>query len=282
MKSKIVKLGGNILMLMLAIISVISLLRYSTLPNVFNLECMVRPEVVSDIEVSLCTSFIVTAVFYFFINFLPDISACLEEKEKSFPYRCNMQMDIQKFLDKFLVFWISIYKHAENNFREEKIETISDLFEKQRFLEMAQKMLLADETGLKNGFDEPIKWALLLHNYIKMETEKGEQILRKYSKDLPMEIYQSINYMISSSPLLGAMSYVYGNVYIQKKKETKLSDCIKMEDITEEIDLSQTIHNIKILYDWINKEYNLLTKEVKGEEQTQIHKIDFNEILLKC
>lgn len=62
----------NVLVFSLFAVSTVFVIKYSTFTNWFNLNFFNRPEELPDVKLSLFTSFVVTTVFYFITNYLPD------------------------------------------------------------------------------------------------------------------------------------------------------------------------------------------------------------------
>ena len=69
---------SNIAVAILFIISVVLLFKYSSLQNVLHIAWLEKPKQESGICVSLATSFVITAMFYFIMNYLPELIGNME------------------------------------------------------------------------------------------------------------------------------------------------------------------------------------------------------------
>ena len=90
MNIRLIKKMCNGVVLTMFLFSVVMLARYSDLPNYFSIQFLNKPESPSNIGMSLYTSFIVTAVFYFFMNLVPDLVNAAEKEKRELPKRIDM------------------------------------------------------------------------------------------------------------------------------------------------------------------------------------------------
>ena len=72
MKSKKIRSYCDRLIFLLGIASAVILLKFSNAPNYFNISILNKPHGDWNIFISILTSYIVTAGFYFIMNFIPD------------------------------------------------------------------------------------------------------------------------------------------------------------------------------------------------------------------
>lgn len=147
------------------------------------------------------------------------------------------------------------------------------MFECKNVLAVAETVAMKETSGGINGFGKPILWANELHSFLGIEMDRGGKILSNYSKDIPPEVYRDISYLINESPLLGGRHHIYSNVFRIKRKETVLSDCIKIE--TEDYEeLKETARCINDICTWLNFKYDELGEKNK-KYNIIIHKIEF-------
>lgn len=281
MKSKDIKKYCNIIVLCITIFSVIMLLKFSDLPNVFNLSFMNKPENISNIQMSLYTSFVVTAVFYLFINFIPDKIKEKEEMEINLPYRCNMHRDIQLFLSDTLSLWSQIYKDASKKDKSidiRKIKNVQELFNEELFKKVCLIIKIFGKSNYMGMDREYLLWAQVLPGELEKIVKRGNDILNKYSRDIPPNVYYSIHYLIGQSPIIGIPASIIRMFIQQIDKEQFLASLIPIE-ISGNIELRKTTKSIDEIYRWVNDEYICLSKEISEENEGQIFSIDIRTYL---
>ena len=229
MKSKKIKQYCNMIVFSLGVISAIMLIKFSDMPNYFNIKWLYKPDGEWTIFISILTSYVVTVVFYFFMNFIPDIVKEQEEKEISLPYKCCMHRDIQLFISDILFMWGEVIKFSageKSKINLSEIRSVSDMFSENVIMSSAAQVKLLEKSNRTNARGEKHIWINTIRCDLTSINNRGKEILKKYSKDIPTEVYFSINRLLNSSPLIGYMFFVYPFIKLSADNESSLYECI--------------------------------------------------------
>lgn len=255
MREQAIKKACNVFIVLLFIFSVLMLLRYSDLPNFFHISFMEKPKNPSNIGLSLYTSFVVTAVFYFFMNYIPDVIKIKEQEKKELPKRIAIQREIQLFLSRYFSLWNSLCSYS----KETKKTSVDDFFSDDSIKRIATKIPLLDnsDTYFPNGIALP--WKNMIYNNLDELIRQGNQILEVYVDSLPDEVYFYLNYLIKEDKLLYGLHKNLGVFLDSIDKENTLINFIgKNRDGM--IELIQTRKCLDFLQKWVNSEYDYLNK----------------------
>ena len=282
MNSKKIKKCCNILVLIMTIGSVVMLLKFSDLPNFFNINFFNKPENVSNIQMSLYTSFVVPAVFYFLMNYIPDKIKEKEEIEISLPYRCNMHRDIQLFLSDSLSMWSNIYKAAakkDKSIAITEIKCMQELFEEELFTHVISSIRVFETSNMMGANYKYLLWAQVLPSDLNKIIKQGNDILNKYSRDVPPNIYYAIHYLITQSPIISILSNVIEIFIQQGDKELTLASLIPIDMSSKKMELEKTIKSFDDIYNWVNCEYDRLNKIIDEDNKGNIFQVNISTYL---
>lgn len=281
MNSNKIKKMCNYVILVLTICSVLMLLRFSDLPNFFNISFMDKPDVISDIQLSIFTSFVVTAVFYFVMNFIPDKIKEMESEEFSLPYRRNVQRDVQLFGVRVLSMWGSVLKTAaakNSDIDISKISTILEMFDGDLILSAANEISLNSESDVVDAKMNKLLWKYKIKGDLKDITQRGQRILDKYAKDIPPSVYDDIYYLLDASELVGTMERIF-SIGIDLGGNAPVLGNYIAKNLSDNQDISKTAKSINDICKWVNEEYDWLMERVKPEQKGEIHYISLSNFL---
>ena len=184
MRVKTIKRISNSIVLVLFMLSIITLLRFSELPNIFNLKWMEKPDSDSGVAISLATSFVVTAVFYFIMNFLPDLIWEKEIEESQYPRRKIVHREVYGYVEEFIKLWESIVKTSDSDFRA---TSVGELFRSKSMVTAIQGLDLLSKSSIPLIVSDGLVFAtwtdVIIDRLTKME-RRGEIILDRNSSIL--------------------------------------------------------------------------------------------------
>lgn len=281
MKSKKIRSYCDRLIFLLGIASAVILLKFSNAPNYFNISILNKPHGDWNIFISILTSYIVTAGFYFIMNFIPDKIKEQEELEASLPHRCCMHRDIQLFIADTLEMWGNVIKYAGERMNESdlpRIESILDMFDKDVIKNSAEYVKLFAEANSVSMSGKRLLWKDSISYDLSEICEKGEKILDKYQKDIPLEVYFPLKRLLDSSPLIGILDKLYHMILKVANENYTLLDCIA-KNVDEKI-FGETSEDIASIYNWVNEEYDELVKQFDEKHKADIYKIDLKNYLV--
>ena len=256
LNSKIIKMFSNFIVLLLFFVSLLVLFKYSSLPNVFGLLWFEKPRHESSIIVSLATSFIVTAVFYFVMNYMPDYISELEEKERVIPRRKIVQREVHDYIEIFIKLWEDVVKTSYQGY---KAKSVDDLFGSEKIAEAVNNLNLNAASHIPLVLPGDLRYAswkdVFLDRLSKM-VRKGEMILDRYSYDIPEEVALSI-YTMQNSFYCGHLSVVMRNLGNVNTDDFRLSTCIVVKD-GYLYDKESLIDDVGKICVWVNQEYEYI------------------------
>lgn len=276
MKSKDIKRRCNKAVIALGIISIIALFKFSDLPNFFNIKFLEKPLGNWSILISILTSYVVTVGFYIVMNLIPDVIKEQEDIEHLIPYRCCMHRDIQLFLSDVLFMWSQVINFAAEKCDEidtSKIESISKMFSKDVILNAASQVGIFESSNITDVKRNELTWGYIIVQELSKINNRGEKILEKYSKDIPTNVYYSLNYLMGACPIIGLIYHTFSVFLKSGNKQCKLSHCIAY-DASGKLDLKKTATSIECIYNWVNEEYEKLMTELDESNKVEIYQVD--------
>ena len=120
-------------------------------------------------------------------------------------------------------------------------------------------------------------WKDLISYNLSEICEKGEKILDKYQKDIPLEVYFPLKRLLDSSPLIGILAKLYPMILKVANENYTLLDCIA-KNADGKI-FGETSEDIASIYNWVNEEYDELVKQFDEKHKADIYKIDFKNYI---
>lgn len=280
MKSKKIRSYCNRLVFLLGIVSAVILLKFSNAPNCFDISILNKPQGDWSIFISILTSYIVTAGFYFIMNFIPDKIKEQEELEASLPHRCCMHRDIQLFISDILSMWGNVIKYARKKTSESdlpKIESVLGMFDENVIANSARHVKLLEEGNTTNALGDKLLWKDEIGCDLSEICKKGEKILDKYQKDIPLAVYFSLKRLLDSSPLIGILNNIYPIILKGVNGNCTLFNCIAKDK--EGKKLGETSEDIANIYNWVNDEYDELVKQFDERHKADIYKLDLKNYI---
>ena len=158
---------------MLGIASAVILLKFSNAPNYFNISILNKPHGDWNIFISILTSYIVTAGFYFIMNFIPDKikeqeedQLAIEEKKSEIINAKNEVVAIQKEEENKRNELVALQREKKNTDieLEENSEKINGKIAEMLLLRYRSRLLSKNEKALHQ------KWwcAFLIGNFVSI------------------------------------------------------------------------------------------------------------------
>ena len=256
MNIRLIKKMCNGVVLTMFLFSVVMLARYSDLPNYFSIQFLNKPESPSNIGMSLYTSFIVTAVFYFFMNLVPDLVNAAEKEKRELPKRIAIQRDIQILLSGYIHIWEALEKYTGGN----KHKCIHGLFDDRNIKDVSMKIKLLDMSNVSNPDGKYLTWENAIYNKLDCLMYKCNRIFQLYSGQLPENVHFYLNYLLQEDQLMNGL---YSNVkmfYNQVNESNSLYNFIA-KDGDGNLHLEKTRECLKYLVEWTNSEYDYIKEK---------------------
>lgn len=276
MKLKSIKKWCNSSVIGLGVISVVLLIKFCDLPNYLGIAFFEKPKGDWNILISILTSYVVTVGFYIIMNLIPDIIKEKEDEVHSLPYRCSMHRDVQLFLADILFMWSSVIKFAGEKDKElnvSDIDSVSKMFDKECIIRASSNVNLYEKSNAIDINRNKLIWKSVIDSELTRIESRGNKVLDKYSKDLPVDVHYSLEYLLGSCPLIGIMIHVASALAQNGDVNISLANCIASDE-KGDIDLEKTIKSVNCIYDWVNEEYRKLDKIFDEEYPKEIYRVD--------
>lgn len=251
------------------------------MPNYFNIEILQKPKNVSDIQLSLYTSFVVTSVFYIFINLIPDYVNHLETVEKELPIRCNLHREVQLFVSDIVHLWAHAIKEAaaqDDTIDLNEIKSIEDMFDEKLIIKVAKNINMYANSHEIDFNRKPLTWKTTFISASANIISKGQRLLDKHKNELLPDIYNAIRYIIDGSVLICLLNQSISVLSYEYKNEMKLIDAIPKE-IDGTYKIKDDSKKIETVYNWVNTEYDYLTKKTSKKYQSEIYAVEISNYL---
>ena len=258
MSSKRIRIISNVVITIIFIFSIIMLFKYSSLPNIFNIDIMAKPKETSNIQLSIYTSLLASGIFYFIIEFIPSAIQDKEEEEKRLPYRCAANRNVQLFTVRCISFWTRILNCSAKIYPNHLITETSEINlifreESIKALTKVLKLNSASDLMLSNG--QYLQWYNRIINDLSEIKKSGDEILHYQKDEISSELYDAIFYLVNSSPIFIYLPTVMSILYESNRDVVTLGDCL-----VDNLDLSETRKHINTLFNWVNAEYESLAR----------------------
>lgn len=250
---KIKKIVNSIIFIMF-LFSTFMLIRYSKLDNILELNFLNRPNEVSDVALSLFTSFEVTVFFYIIIEFIPNVIRQIEHEEEIIPYRCAGHRHVQLFTIKCINLYQEIMK--EGNKKAVASNNIEDIFciSKVKVAALTIDCNSNSYVHLPNGTCRT--WIQQMFYEQKEIGDLGKEILRYHKSDVPSDVYDAVFYINNHSCLFSEISGILNLIYQINGNNGTIGMCIAEDESNKD----KTSEKIDILFKWVNNEYEKLLK----------------------
>ena len=177
--------------------------------------------------------------------------------------------------------WGNVIKYAGERMNESdlpRIESILDMFDKDVIKNSAEYVKLFAEANSVSMSGKRLLWKDSISYDLSEICEKGEKILDKYQKDIPLEVYFPLKRLLDSSPLIGILDKLYPMILKVANENYTLLDCIA-KNVDEKI-FGETSEDIASIYNWVNEEYDELVKQFDEKHKADIYKIDLKNYLV--
>lgn len=158
-----------------------------------------------------------------------------------------------------------------------RIESILDMFDKDVIENSAEYVKLFAEANSVSMSGKRLLWKDSISYDLSEICEKGEKILDKYQKDIPLEVYFPLKRLLDSSPLIGILDKLYPMILKVANENYTLLDCIA-KNADEKI-FGETSEDIASIYNWVNEEYDELVKQFDEKHKADIYKIDLKNYI---
>ena len=106
--------------------------------------------------------------------------------------------------------------------------------------------------------------------------KQGNDILNKYSRDVPPNIYYAIHYLITQSPIISILSNVIEIFIQQGDKELTLASLIPIDMSSKKMELEKTIKSFDDIYNWVKCEYDRLNKIIDEDNKGNIFQVNIS------
>ena len=220
---------------------------------------MEKPDSDSGVAISLATSFVVTAVFYFIMNFLPDLIWEKEIEESQYSRRKIVHREVYGYVEEFIKLWESIVKTSDSDFRA---TSVGELFRSKSMVTAIQGLDLLSKSSIPLIVSDGLVFAtwtdVIIDRLTKME-RRGEIILDRYSNDIPEWVALSI-YNLQNRYDGCQLRVIVSNLSKVNTKSFILSQCVPIVD-EKMVDVDGLVSDVSIITAWINAEYDDLAKK---------------------
>lgn len=276
MNAKRIKLVANIVVLFLFVMSIIIILKCSDLPNVFALTFMEKPKSNADIAMSVATSFFVTAVFYFIMNFLPELISEKEKNEEKLPKRKLVHREVQLCIVGLVNLWKGIIEEARKIDGNIPVpESIDKMFQSDCLVASADVTILSAPSDRIDSQMNHIPWQYIIITDLENFCHRATAILQNYHDILPGNITYDLFYLLNESIVCGQLTQMI-RISIEHKKTNKfpLSTCIPISYPSGVVELEETRKAVFEICKWANDEYDALQQTLNADNKGGIYKID--------
>lgn len=269
--SRGIKRLANKIALGLFIISIIVLLKYSYLPNVLHLPFMERPQNDSGIVMSIASSMLVTSVFYYIMNWLPEIIQQREEQEESIPKRVVVHREICRFANQLIQLWEKIISAArDDDVTILEPSTIEAVFRDETIRKSASVIRLHEESNYYNILNQHPKWGDLICLKNQELSRIADTILDRYGGDIPPNVAYDISYLQKESGIGDSLITMIHHIMQlgERFPQAPLLSCIPTKD--GELFLEETSDVVKDLCEWICREQADLAHNLEGNHPDRV------------
>ena len=272
MNIRMIKKMCNYVVLIMFLFSTVMLVRYSNLPNYFGIAFLNRPEEPSNIGMSLFTSFIVTAVFYFFMNLIPDLVNSAEAEKRELPKRIVIQRDIQFFLSRYIQLWTALEEYTG----EKKHKCVDELFDERNIKDISLKIGMLATSNVINPDGSCLAWKDAIYNELDYLTQKCDRIFQLYSGQLPESVLFYLNYLLQEDELMNGLYRNIRMFYNQINDNNSLYNFIAKE-VDDNLHLEKTRECLNYLVNWANSEYDYIKKSGAPNINNRIFQVKIGE-----
>ncbi|WP_242841828.1 hypothetical protein [Clostridium beijerinckii] len=246
--------------------------RYSDLKIWANMpKYFIKPENADMLIYNLSVGYIVSYMFYIFVNFIPDLLEAIEKQNTLIPFRATMQREIQEFERRIIDLWISIGINAsiKEVISISEINKIEEFFELNSIKQISKCVKLMDQVDQSIEIDiaNPNKlWVTKIKQQLEGICTLGNMILTRYKNDIPPGIFYDIFYLLNQSGMIGELLNVLNAIMLLRNgRNFKLIDCIYFDDEKMKEDINKSCKAIINLYIWVNSEYTYLASNTNDK-----------------
>lgn len=214
----------------------------------------------------LALAYIASYMFYIVQVYIPEENLKKIKQKEELPKRYAVYKDVKVFLESLFLLWLALSK-------EEKYETIDELFLTKNVEQYASKIKMSESSGvLVLSLGRYIAWGEKIYSDTHVIREKGLEILRFSKRDIPIDIYFAIYYLLEEGIIINKLLYCFS--IVPATKLDTLWGCIgtffENEKKSKELENEQ----IKIIYKWLMHEYDYLTSQIDDNQLYTISKIN--------
>lgn len=221
---------------------------------------------------NIAISYVAAYIFYILQVYLPEKN----KEETLIPLRAAVQREVQFFTIWIVTLWTTYYTYVigQDKLNKPISKSLDSIFEENNMYEVLKSINLSDISTQPSIYSTQNSW----RNYTKDSLTKiinwGNQIITNRAAELPPEIYYAIFYMTTESNIVFLMQKML-SIPQSLLSLTTLAETIPTNTELQKRDLSTDIASIKVLVEWVNKEYDFLNSQKKYDIPS-IHRIDIS------
>lgn len=221
---------------------------------------------------NIAISYVAAYIFYILQVYIPE----KHKEETLIPLRAAVQREVQFFTIWIVTLWTTYYTYVigQDKLNKPISKSLDSIFEENNMYEVLKSINLSDISTQPSIYSPQNSW----RNYTKDTLTKiinwGNKIITNRATELPPEIYYAIFYMTTESNIVFLMQQML-SIPQSLLTLTTLAETIPTNTESQKRDLSTDIASIKVLVEWVNKEYDFLNSQKKYAIPS-IHRIDIS------
>lgn len=165
------------------------------------------------------------------------------EEEQRIPQRVAAYLDIRRYTNEIITFWIDTFIMTVN---EKDAENLNQFFTENMFEKIFNKINLTASVPRVNNYPTMADWII---QHIKNTNNEGDKILFRYSYNLEPETFKSIHQLTTSFYFSFLLQLIYGST--SNETICSYNNSVKKE---------KEINAILQLQKWCEKSYPVLQK----------------------
>lgn len=221
---------------------------------------------------NIAISYVAAYIFYILQVYIPE----KHKEETLIPLRAAVQREVQFFTIWIVTLWTTYYTYVigQDKLNKPISKSLDSIFEENNMYEVLKSINLSDISTQPSIYSPQNSW----RNYTKDTLTKiinwGNKIITNRATELPPEIYYAIFYVTTESNIVFLMQQML-SIPQSLLTLTTLAETIPTNTESQKRDLSTDIASIKVLVEWVNKEYDFLNSQKKYAIPS-IHRIDIS------
>lgn len=271
---------------MLLVVAIVVTIIYCDSPILGEgLKLFIKPKNADMLWYNLGVSYIVSYIFYFLVNFMPDWIEAKEKERELLNLKCAIHREIQLVTVRMIELWLDIHnEYLKKINSKDSLNDISELFNIEHIKQISSSVTLSidlrDEayanknTKKIESIDRYKKKIILSIDDIR---NRINSILTRYKNELLSKTFYDLFYILNESFMFVKLgdsiekNILIGNGYIT------LAQCLNFGSEPGRKSIDRSCKLIIEFYNLVNKEYEDLTKTIKDSD-VKIYNININKI----